>query len=71
MTIGQRLTACLGHIFDLQRRVRDLKDQNARLESASDLEHHNDVLMGQVQDLQLRVLNLEAKRAMLVDMTSG
>ena len=37
MTMGQRLTACFGHIFDLQRRVRDLKDQNARLESVSDL----------------------------------
>ena len=69
--MGQRLNACLGHIFDLQRRVHDLKDQNARLESVSDLERHNDVLMGQVQDLQLRMLNLEAKRAMLVDMTSG
>ena len=69
--MGQRLTACLGHISDLQRRVRDLKDQNARLESVSDLEHHNDVLVIQVQDLQRRVLDLEAKRAMLADMTIG
>ena len=54
--MGQRLAACLGHISDLQRFVRDLKDLKARLESVSDLEHQNDVLMGQVQDLQLRVL---------------
>ena len=67
--MGQRLTACLGHISDLQRRVRGLKDLEHNNKSVSDLEHHNDVLMIQVQDLQRRVLDLEAKRAMLVDTT--